>query len=141
MRRLLALIALGAFLSGGLAHAAPAKKPASKKVLKKKVLKKTAAGRRGAARGKKAASWRNRQVAPTPDRYRQIQEALASRGYLKKAPTGAWDQDSIDALRRFQQDQSLSATGKIDSMSLIALGLGPPRETASAIPAPAPPAP
>jgi hypothetical protein len=36
-----------------------------------------------------------------------------------------WDQNSADALRRFQQDQNLQASGKLDSLSIIALGLGP----------------
>ena len=33
--------------------------------------------------------------------------------------------DPVDALKRFQSEQSLEPTGKIDSLSLIALGLGP----------------
>ena len=92
-----------------------------------------------AASAKPSPAWRSRQLQPTPDRYKEIQQALVSKGYLKSEPTGAWNQESVDALRRFQQDQSLEASGKIDSLSLIALGLGPKRETASAKPA-APPA-
>ena len=33
--------------------------------------------------------------------------------------------DSVDALKRFQADQNLMPDGKINSFSLIALGLGP----------------
>jgi peptidoglycan hydrolase-like protein with peptidoglycan-binding domain len=62
---------------------------------------------------------------PTPDRYKEIQDALAKKGYLHADPTGVWDQNSADALRRFQQDQNLQASGKLDSLSIIALGLGP----------------
>jgi peptidoglycan hydrolase-like protein with peptidoglycan-binding domain len=62
---------------------------------------------------------------PTPDRYKEIQDALAKKGYLHGDPTGVWDQNSADALRRFQQDQNLQASGKLDSLSIIALGLGP----------------
>jgi peptidoglycan hydrolase-like protein with peptidoglycan-binding domain len=65
------------------------------------------------------------QAAPTPDRYKEIQEALARKGYLHGDATGVWNQDSTDALRRFQQDQNLQANGKLDSLSIIALGLGP----------------
>jgi hypothetical protein len=36
----------------------------------------------------KAAAWRSRQLAPTPDRYKDIQSALVTRGYLKQAPNG-----------------------------------------------------
>ncbi len=34
----------------------------------------------------------------------------------------------MDALKRFQHDQNLVEDGKIGSLSLIALGLGPKRE-------------
>lgn len=65
------------------------------------------------------------QGSPSSDRYREIQAALAAKGYLKSAPSGVWDQDSMDAMRRFQEDQKLTVTGKLNSLSLIALGLGP----------------
>ena len=42
-----------------------------------------------------------------------------------EAANGTWDQASADALKRFQTEQNLECTGKIDSLSLIALGLGP----------------
>jgi hypothetical protein len=71
------------------------------------------------------------QNEPTPDRYREIQQALIQRGYMQNDASGKWDASSMDALRRFQQDQNLEASGKLDSLSLIALGLGPKR-TASA---------
>jgi peptidoglycan hydrolase-like protein with peptidoglycan-binding domain len=71
------------------------------------------------------STWRAGQTAPTPDRYREIQGALAKKGYLHGEASGVWNQDSADALRRFQQDQSLQASGKLDSLSIIALGLGP----------------
>jgi peptidoglycan hydrolase-like protein with peptidoglycan-binding domain len=67
---------------------------------------------------------------PTPERYREIQEALVAKGYLGAAG-GAWNQESTDALRRFQQDQNLKADGKLDALTLIALGLGPRRDTSS----------
>lgn len=67
------------------------------------------------------------QNEPTADRYREIQQALKAKGYLQADPTGKWDPSSTDALRRFQQDQNLEASGKLDSLSLIALGLGPKR--------------
>jgi peptidoglycan hydrolase-like protein with peptidoglycan-binding domain len=84
-------------------------------------------------------------MTPTPDRYRDIQQALVEKGYLKSEPNGVWDTQSSDALRQFQTDQKLSPTGKISSASLIGLGLGP-KTTAgqpNAAPAPAtnPPAP
>ena len=71
------------------------------------------------------ATWHPGQTAPSSDRYKEIQEALAKKGYLHGEASGVWDQSSADALRRFQQDQSLQASGKLDSLSIIALGLGP----------------
>jgi len=74
-------------------------------------------------------------MAPTPDRYKEIQDALARRGYLHGDATGAWDQESADALRRFQQDQNLEPSGKLNSLSIIALGLGPKHDTTPGKPA------
>jgi opacity protein-like surface antigen len=86
-----------------------------------------------------ATTWRNRQAAPTADRYKEIQDALAAKGYLETdGATGKWDQASIDALKKFQADQKLDSTGKINSLSLIALGLGPKYEQPTA-PKPAEP--
>jgi Putative peptidoglycan binding domain len=83
------------------------------------------------------------QLHPDPARYQEIQRALADRGYFKGEPTGEWKDDSVDALRRFQADQKIDNDGKIDSLSLIGLGLGPkhkgipsPPETASSNPSP-----
>lgn len=69
-------------------------------------------------------NWRTRQLNPTPDRYKEIQQALVDKGYLKSQPSGVWDADSIDAMTRFQNDQKLPANGKITAASLIGLGLG-----------------
>jgi hypothetical protein len=77
------------------------------------------------------------QQAPTPERYKQIEQALAEKGYFPGNPEGKWGPESVDALKRFQQGQNLSPTGKLDSLSLIALGLGPKR-TAQAKPQPSP---
>jgi hypothetical protein len=94
---------------------------------------KTTARRKGKASRSPVRSY---QQAPTPDRYKEIQQALASKGYYKGEPNGTWGEDSADALKRFQADQSLMPDGKINSLSLIALGLGPKRLTAKSDPAP-----
>jgi hypothetical protein len=44
---------------------------------------------------------------------------------------GQWNDRSAAALKKFQTDQNLVASGKIDSLSLIALGLGPKHQTTS----------
>ncbi len=65
---------------------------------------------------------------PSTDRYKEIQQALADKGYFQGEPDGTWGAASIASLKRFQRDQHLVEDGKIGSLSLIALGLGPKRE-------------
>jgi peptidoglycan hydrolase-like protein with peptidoglycan-binding domain len=72
-----------------------------------------------------AAIRRTNQQHPTPARYKEIQQALADKGYFSGSMDGNWGQDSVDAMKRFQHDQNLTEDGKIGSLSLIALGLGP----------------
>ncbi|HEX4277059.1 MAG TPA: peptidoglycan-binding domain-containing protein [Bryobacteraceae bacterium] len=109
---------------------APAASTARKKTPTKAApaTKKTAVSTKKAKSSKKpvvAATSRNRQLTPTPERYKEIQQALADKGYLKSEPNGVWDTESTDALRQFQTDKNLSPTGKISAASLIDLGLGP----------------
>ncbi len=63
----------------------------------------------------------------------EIQQALIDKGYLAGPATGEWGTDSTEALRRYQRDQNLEPTGKLDSLSLISLGLGPKRESTAAL--------
>ena len=87
---------------------------------------KSAARRKSKATARPAAkSYTPRQATPTPERYKEIQQALVDKGYLKSEPNGVWGADSTEALRQFQTDQKLTATGKITASALIGLGLGP----------------
>jgi peptidoglycan hydrolase-like protein with peptidoglycan-binding domain len=70
---------------------------------------------------------RSNQLQPTPERYKEIQQALADKGYFRGTADGNWGTESVDALKRFQRDQNLTEDGKLGSLSLIALGLGPKR--------------
>lgn len=152
------LPALGIFALGCAAFAAtptkshkrtsvaPAKKSATATATKTPSAKtttakttKSAAHRKGKTTSHRSA--RSYQQAPTPDRYKEIQQALASKGYLQGEATGQWGPDSVDALKRFQGAQNLTPDGKINSLSLIALGLGPKRLTAKSDAAPPPPPP
>jgi hypothetical protein len=91
-------------------------KTAIRKVTKKK----------GPVRASRAKS----QAAPSPERYKEIQEALVAKGYLPpEQATGQWNDASVDALKRFQADQKIDSNGRINSLSLIALGLGPKHES------------
>lgn len=86
------------------------------------------------ARGTRAAhaTAPSYQLHPDPERYQIIQKALAEKGYFKGEPNGTWGDDSTDAMRRFQADQKIDNDGKIDSLSLISLGLGPKHDGTSA---------
>ena len=124
----------GAAASNKKGVSTPGKSSGTAGASKSGTTAKTASSRGKKTPSRRAVTWRNRQTSPSPDRYREIQGALAAKGFLKpEDATGTWNQTSSDALKRFQEDQNLESSGKIDSLSLIALGLGPHRE-----PAPAP---
>lgn len=77
------------------------------------------------------------QAAPTPDRISEIQGALARNGALTGTPTGKWDDDTVDAMKKFQASNGLNPSGKLDALTLQKLGLG--SETAGhAAPTPPP---
>ncbi len=67
-------------------------------------------------------------MTPTPERYKEIQQALITKGYGDGTPDGMWGPQWIESLKRFQQDQKLEPSGKLTALSLVTLGLGPRRE-------------
>lgn len=146
LRTTLILLALALNAAMALWAAAPVKKTAAKKPAakaatssKKSSNSKTAASKSAKAKkpAKQAASRfrRSTQREPAPERYQEIQQALADKGYFPGPVNGNWGPDSVAALKRFQRDQNIGDDGKLGSLSLIALGLGPKRGTPSA-PAP-----
>ena len=54
-----------------------------------------------------------------------IQQALIHEHYLSGEPTGKWDQNTIDALVRYQTENGWQTKVTPDSRALIKLGLGP----------------
>jgi putative peptidoglycan binding protein len=64
------------------------------------------------------------QMAPTPDRITEIQQALAKDGSYSAAPTGKWDDNTVDAMKKFQTTYALNPSGKLDALTLEKLGLG-----------------
>src|SRR6266566_8833771 len=64
------------------------------------------------------------QKVPTPDRIREIQGALNREGAFEGQPTGKWDEATVNAMKKFQENQGLNPTGKIDAATLEKLGLG-----------------
>ncbi len=73
---------------------------------------------------------------PSAERIRVLQQALIERGYLQAEATGVWNAQSVEALKKFEADQNWKADGKIDSRSLIALGLGPKYDENLSLPVP-----
>ena len=123
----------------------PAKSPpksSSAKVSSSKTISKTSASKTAASNGKKSAAKgkkgtapkqtaaryrRTTQREPAPERYQEIQQSLADKGYYDGPVNGNWGPDSVAALKHFQRDQNIGDDGKLGSLSLIALGLGPKR--------------
>jgi hypothetical protein len=139
-KRTPAKTASGAHKSTGVAQAKAANKSRAGATSHPKPTGGATATRKGKKGTRKTATttWRNRQTVPTPDRYREVQSALAAKGYLKSEnASGQWDQSSIDAMKKFQADQNIEATGKLNSLSLIALGLGPKYDTRASLTSPA----
>ncbi len=64
------------------------------------------------------------QKAPTPERISEIQGALGRGGYYQGQPNGKWDSNTVSALQKFQSDNGMNASGKLDAPSLQKLGLG-----------------
>lgn len=83
-------------------------------------------GKRGSGVHYAASGGSHLQAAPSPERYVEVQKALADRGFFKGEVNGTWGPDSVDALQQFQTSQNLPDDGKISSLTLIGLGLGPP---------------
>ena len=134
-----AAVFLTAFSFVGLGLAAPqtatssaAAKPATPK---KSVVKRPARKRKPRQRA---------QTVPTPARISEIQSALAAQGAYKGQPNGKWDSATIQAMKDYQSRHGLTATGKLDALTLQKLGLGseiagraaplPPPQTQGATP-------
>lgn len=60
-----------------------------------------------------------------PERAEAIQEALIREHYLTGEPAGTWNQQSEEAMRRYQADHGWQSKTVPDSRALISLGLGP----------------
>jgi peptidoglycan hydrolase-like protein with peptidoglycan-binding domain len=136
MTKITWLFALGAVLlvsAAPVAYGAGTPAAAQTSVKKKKASKKKS---KATARGQKA---------PTPDRIREIQSALAREGTLDGQPTGKWDDATVNAMKKYQEDHGLNPSGKIDALTLDKLGLGsetagkgaPVPSASSAVPPPA----
>jgi peptidoglycan hydrolase-like protein with peptidoglycan-binding domain len=111
------LFTLGAVLvmsAAPVVSAAGSTAAAQSSVVKKKNTSKKRRSR-ATARGQKV---------PAPDRIREIQGALNREGAFEGNPTGKWDDATVNAMKKFQENQGLNPTGKIDAGTLNKLGLG-----------------
>ncbi len=160
MGKALALLFLGfgLFLHAGFVAVANGQSAASTRAQKKKALPKTiplknSSGRKTSPAGRRLVRTKSGRLArisvhvppaptfqthPDPDRYIEIQKALTDRGYFKGESNGEWGDDSVDALRRFQQSANLPDDGKISALTLSGLGLGPRHDGSSASTVPLP---
>ena len=119
------------------ATASSSKSASAKKSSKGKA---TASTSKGKKKGKSTTARNRGQQKPEPERIREIQSALAGRGYNVE-PSGVWDARSVEALKKFQADNeinNLTGKGKLDSLTLIALGLGPKHDPPAEKPKPNP---
>ena len=89
------------------------------------------------ARHYRRARRRTYQLHPTAARYKQIQQALADKGYYHGEIDGEWGPQSISALQRFQTERGIENEGKVTALALIGLDLGP-KHTHSIVPVVAP---
>jgi peptidoglycan hydrolase-like protein with peptidoglycan-binding domain len=123
----------------GLGASAALSTTTTKTPVAKQSAKKTTSttSRRGAKTAKRAPTRRDRgQKAPTPERITEIQRALAKDGAFVGTPNGKWDDSTVNAMRNFQVNHGLNASGKLDAKTLQQLGLG--SQTAG-VAAPTPP--
>jgi peptidoglycan hydrolase-like protein with peptidoglycan-binding domain len=93
---------------------ATAKSPSTKPGPKKHLAKST----------RKITRRERGQKAPAPERISEIQSALAKDGSFSGKPSGKWDSDTIDAMKKFQESHGLNPSGKLDAKTLQKLGLG-----------------
>lgn len=112
----------GSHTSGSPASTTTAKKSSTASSTASSSTKKTASHSKSSRR-RRTKKVRG-QDAPTPERINEIQEALASKGAFGGAPTGKWDDSTVDAMKRFQSTHGLEPTGKLDALTLQKLGLG-----------------
>ena len=89
------------------------------------------AGKTAAPKQSSRGAFRHPQRTPSRERMKQIQKALKERGYDPGPIDGVWGSKSSAALKQFEKDHQLPADGKLDSLALITLGLGPNRAPAA----------
>jgi peptidoglycan hydrolase-like protein with peptidoglycan-binding domain len=118
------LVSCLALLSSTVGWATTAPKKSATKV---SVQKKSSSKAKKSKKSKpKKGAWKRRgQQSIATERTLQIQEALASAGYLRTEPTGKMDAATKQALIKLQKENGWQTKVVPDSRALIKLGLGP----------------
>jgi len=62
---------------------------------------------------------------------RKVQQSLNDQGYDAGKVDGKWGPQTSAALKKFQGDHNLDATGRIDAQTLTALGITQPAPSAT----------
>ena len=128
----LAVAGLGVPAGFGQAQAA-AKRPSKKKnsangsSTTPRTSNVSAGGKRTSGKTSSKSSRSRRQPgqkAPNADRINEIQAALSKDGSFHGSPTGKWDSETTEAMRRYQVAHGLNPNGKLDAPTLQRLGLG-----------------
>jgi len=142
-RLILAALAVGSLTlpAAGAAQTTSASKTSHKPATGSASAKTTTGGAKRSSKSGKSSSRRAKRVkgqaAPTTDRINAIQDALAKNGAYSGAPSGKWDDSTVEAMKKFQASHGLNPTGKMDALTLQKLGLG--SETAGmGVPTPPP---
>ena len=86
---------------------------------------KTSSSKSKKSKKKTAKATSHGQHGIDPERTMEIQQALIRDHYLTGEPTGKWDQNTKDALVRYQAENGWQTKVTPDSRALIKLGLGP----------------
>jgi len=63
---------------------------------------------------------------PREQYLRAVQKSLNDKGYKVGKLDGVWGPKTAEALRNFQGDHGLQATGQIDAQTIAALGITQP---------------
>jgi peptidoglycan hydrolase-like protein with peptidoglycan-binding domain len=100
------------------------KSKTTKKAKATRTIKKTKVTKTTRTRRRRRVAKPKGQMAPTTDRIKEIQTALQHEGTYQGEPNGKWDNATMDAMKQYQDKNGLTATGKIDALTLEKLGLG-----------------
>ncbi|HEY2646928.1 MAG TPA: peptidoglycan-binding domain-containing protein [Candidatus Acidoferrales bacterium] len=110
------LMSMGVVTSGAKHPGAPQTSSSSAKKKSKTVPSKS--------KGKSKSKSVKGQTAPSADRIKEIQTALQKDGSYQGEPNGKWDEATAEAMKKYQDKNGFSPTGKIDAGSLNKMGLG-----------------